>query len=161
MACHTKRSRDLSITAALLFIAATADARQITLAWDAVAEPSIAGYVVSYGPQSREVIAYPNSVDVGNLLSVQLNLPGDQYFFAVRAYDTEGKLSDFSLEVADALGVALSNPGDQFLSAGERVSLQLFARGVPVAYGASNLPPGLSIDSTTGRVFHPFAAFNK
>lgn len=62
------------VTAILTLGAANADARQITLAWDASSE-SAAGCVLFYGTESRDVAAYPYSVDVGNLLSVQLDLP--------------------------------------------------------------------------------------
>ena len=146
---HISRITVAAFVAALLLTAATVDARPITLVWDASPDPSVAGYIVSYGTEPG---TYSDSIDVGNLISWQVDLPGAQYYFAVRAYDADRNLSEFSLEVGDTEGVLLTNPGDQFSAAGDVVTLQLVATGSPVAYSAINLPPGLSIDPATGRI---------
>src|SRR6476660_8002331 len=108
-----------------LFAPAAAHARPITLAWDASAD-AVSGYVIFYGTQAG---VYPNSVDVGNLLSYQLDLPGDQYYFVVCAYDAAGNTSASSNEVAESSLIALANPGDQTDGAGAFVNLQLAASG--------------------------------
>ena len=149
---HTKRIKAVLIAAALLFAAANADARQITLTWDANQEPSVVGYLVYYGTQPREITEYDGIINVGNLLSVQLDLPGDQYFFAIRAYDADGNLSPLSLEVGETPNVALTNPGNQIGNAGDVVSLQLFATGDAMSYGAIGLPAGLVIDPLIGQI---------
>src|SRR5262245_14388833 len=134
------------ISILFLAFAADAEARLITLAWDASPD-QVSGYRVSYGTTPGN---YTTTVDVGNVLTWQTNLPGAQYYFAVRAYDASGNLSPFSLEVGDAAGVALTNPGDQSDPSGSVVNLPLTAVGSPVTYSATNLPAGLTINATTG-----------
>jgi hypothetical protein len=90
-------------------------------------------------------------VDVGNFTSYHIDLPGTQYYFAVQAY-TAGATSPLSAEVAESSVIALANPGDQTGAPGFSVSLQLVTTGAPVSYTATNLPGGLSIDSSTGRI---------
>ena len=49
----------------------------------------------------------------------------------------------------------VTNPGGQTSNEGDTVSLQIIATDVdgdPITYGASGLPPGLAIDSTTGLI---------
>ncbi len=64
----------------------TAQAVQITLAWDASAAPNVGGYTLHYGRSSRN---YTTSVDVGD----QTRYPwtglaaGTTYYFAVTVYD--------------------------------------------------------------------------
>ena len=61
----------------------SAQARQIVLAWDPSPEPNVTGYILFYGPLPG---VYTTSVDVGNLISYQIDLPGTQYYFALTAY---------------------------------------------------------------------------
>jgi hypothetical protein len=81
-------------------LAATIQAGQVTLIWDANPEPNLGGYTVYYGQISRN---YPSSVDVGNqttytLIGLQ---EGTTYYFAVKAYDITRMIhSDFSNEVS-------------------------------------------------------------
>src|SRR5262245_43579992 len=120
-----RRGRSAFLVMACVFAVLAANAaegRTITLTWEASTNPTVTGYQVSYGTQPG---TYTTTVDVGNLLSWQVDLPGSQYYFAVRAYDAAGNLSPYSLEVGDAAGVALRNPGDQSGVAGAAVSLQL------------------------------------
>jgi hypothetical protein len=133
----------------LVLAASSAQARPITLAWDPNPRPDVAGYVVFYGMQSH---VYTDFVDVGNLLAYQFNLPGPQYFFAVRAYTTYGAISPLSQELAESNGVTFTNPGDQGDSVGASVTLQMVVKGAPVSFAASNLPAGLSINPSTGRI---------
>jgi hypothetical protein len=133
--------------AAFLAMPASAQARPITLAWAANTESNLAGYVIGYGVQSGVYLTF---VDVGNVTTFTLDLPGSQYYFAVRAYNTAGASSAFSAEVADSSLILLANPGDQNDKAGASVSLPLVATGSPVSYGATNLPLGLSLNTATG-----------
>src|SRR5262245_2088948 len=107
---HTGRIRAIVIATALWLVAANVEAGQITVTWEASPEPSVRGYIVYYGVQPREVADYDGAVDVGNLLFVQFDLPGDQYFFAVRSYDADGNLSPYSLELGDTPTIVLTNP---------------------------------------------------
>jgi hypothetical protein len=62
----------------------------------------LSGFLVYYGTASRN---YMNSVDVGTSTSysINLNAPGATYYFAVKAYDAYGNLSDFSNEISTKL----------------------------------------------------------
>src|SRR6266849_9147516 len=76
-----------------------ASAASLTVAWDASASTTVAGYVISYGAQSG---VYTGQFDVGNQLSGQVTqlTAGATYFFAVQAYDTTGLMSLLSGEVS-------------------------------------------------------------
>ena len=73
-------------------------AAQITLEWDPVTHPDLAGYMVYYGTYSGE---YDDSVDVGNWTSATFaELEEDEtYYFAVTAYSAYGEESEYSNEV--------------------------------------------------------------
>jgi len=77
---------------------ALSNAAQVTLSWDPIAEPDLAGYKLHYGISSR---SYEFSVDVGNATSYTLSglLEGQIYYFAVTAYDRSQHDSVFSNEV--------------------------------------------------------------
>jgi hypothetical protein len=64
----------------------TANAGQVTLAWDMNSEPNVMGYKIYYGTASRN---YDWFIDVGNVTSITItDLPdGSRYYFAATAYD--------------------------------------------------------------------------
>ena len=72
---------------------------RITLAWDANAEPSVAGYRLHYGTRSGE---YTATIEAGASTEVTIEdlTPGQTYYFAVTAYDSEGDESEYSDEVS-------------------------------------------------------------
>jgi len=72
---------------------------QLTLAWDANVEPTLAGYKLYVGEASG---VYGSTIDVGNVTSVTVTTlqAGHLYFFAVSAYDQAGVESGFSNEVS-------------------------------------------------------------
>src|SRR6266480_1660122 len=146
---QTRLIRFATLALFLLIASARVEARPIALAWDANPEPEVTGYTLSYGTQPG---VYTTSVNVGNLISYLIDLPGVQYYFAVRAYTATGLTSSYSTEVAESSAITLTDPGDQIDASGFSVSLQLVATGVPVSYTATNLPGGLSINSSTGRI---------
>lgn len=94
----------------LAFAVPGSQAANVTLAWDANAEPDLAGYILYYGTASRN---YPNSVDVGNTNSHELtNLTaGQTYYFAVTAYDSQGNESAYSNEISHTIP-AVDSDGD-------------------------------------------------
>jgi hypothetical protein len=111
-----------------LALPAQAFAATVTLAWDPNTEPDIAGYRLSYGTVSGN---YSITVDVGNVTqwTVADLVAGQTYFFAVRAYNTENFISDYSSQVNhtvpvvvrtghltydSASGLWSSAPADQF-----------------------------------------------
>jgi hypothetical protein len=77
----------------------TAFAGQVTLAWDPVVAPALAGYKLYSGTSSG---AYTSTVDVRNVTTYTLTglTDGATYFFAVTAYDTVGNESGYSNEVS-------------------------------------------------------------
>jgi len=72
---------------------------QLTLAWDANVEPTLAGYRLYMGNSSG---VYSTSINVGNVTSVTVTTlqAGRLYFFAVTAYDQAGIESGFSNEIS-------------------------------------------------------------
>ena len=87
---------------ALLLWAAQAAAGQVSLAWDAVSAPTLAGYRLYYGQASQ---TYTADIDVGLTTSYIVTglTDGPIYYFAVTAYDTAGDESAFSNEVNTTL----------------------------------------------------------
>jgi hypothetical protein len=82
----------------LFVLAAAQQAYAITVTWNRNVEPTVTGYRVSYGTQPG---VHSTTVDVGNVISYQVNLPtGFKYYFVVRAYDVYGQVSPPSSEVS-------------------------------------------------------------
>jgi hypothetical protein len=122
--------------------------------WDPSPDASAIGYVVYI----RVPGGQPNAIDVGNTTSYGWNgaVDGQQYYVSVAAYAQGGVIGAPSTEVPRYTNRApsLANPGLQFATRGSSVSLQLSASdpdGSSLTYGASGLPPGLSINSA-GRI---------
>jgi hypothetical protein len=76
-----------------------AHSAEVTLTWDANTEPDPAGYRIYHGTSSG---VYPNVTDVGNMTTATISnlTAGQTYYFAVTAYDTEGRESGYSNEVS-------------------------------------------------------------
>jgi hypothetical protein len=143
---------------AVVFVTAlsipTAGADPITVLWDAnPAEEEILGYRVVVSNGSGVVGDY----DVGNQTFFVFPdaVAGVQYFFSVTGYNIHG--------VGDAAEVfgfsdappVLANPGNQASLTGESVVLQLGGSdlyGDPLTYGATGLPPGLTLNQNTGLI---------
>ena len=123
-----------------------AHADSITLLWDP-SQGTVTGYAVYVG-SSR--------VDVGNTTSytVPSAAAGQQYCFAVSAYNTngEGPKSGQVCGYSNQLPT-LTSPGNQSSKVGQAASLQLTGsdpEGLPITYTATGLPPGLFVGSATG-----------
>jgi hypothetical protein len=71
---------------------------EVTLTWDPVTHPDLAGYKTYYGTSGGD---YELSLDVGNSTSCTIADLEDEitYYFAVTAYSIYGEESDFSNEV--------------------------------------------------------------
>ena len=95
-------------------------AEQLTLAWDANSEPTLAGYKVYWGTSSAN---YSWSADAGAQTTytvVELS-PGATYYFAATAYDSARSESSFSSEKAYTVPATCTNtitPTSQVLGAG-------------------------------------------
>jgi hypothetical protein len=132
-------------------------AADITLAWDANAEPDLSGYKVYSGTASR---SYSGSVDVGNWTSCVMGglEPGKTYYFAAKAYNATGSESDYSMEVAynvpAACSFSLSPASQSYAASGGTGSVSVTAAStcswtaassaswLTVTAGASGTGPG-------------------
>ena len=95
--------RILACTAFLFACASTVEAVNVTAMWDTSTDPSVTGYLLSYGTQSG---TYSTFIDVGNATSRQISLSsGQRYYFAVQAYNTDLVYSPYSAEVMTDLTV--------------------------------------------------------
>ncbi len=141
-----------------LFLARAASADPITLAWDAnAASDNVIGYKVYVGTQPG---IYTQTTDVGNATSYVFPdaVAGQKYYFAVSAY-ASGPIE--GLKSTEASGwsnapPALVSPGNQSNVVGTAITpLQLQGSdpyGEPVSYSATNLPPGLTLQTSTGLI---------
>lgn len=77
----------------------SAQAVNLTLAWDLSTDPTAAGYNVYYGAAPR---VYTNMVSAGNTnyATVSNLLSGTTYYFAATTYNLAGLESDYSAEVS-------------------------------------------------------------
>ncbi len=92
--------RKLIMTGACVFAAIHASgAPSVTLAWDANAEPDIAGYELSYGVSSG---VYTSTADAGLSTTIEVGglTEGKTYYFVVSAYSTGGLKSLPSSQVS-------------------------------------------------------------
>ncbi len=113
---------------ALLFalcLVTPSHALDVTLAWDANAEPDLAGYNLYYktgssGPPYNGTGALEGNspIDVGNVTEFTIHglSNGVTYFFVVTAYDTEGLESAYSNEVSTSgvSTISITSPQDGF-----------------------------------------------
>jgi hypothetical protein len=123
-------------------------AAHISLAWDSVDDPALAGYRLYYGTASR---SYTAVVDVGTATDCSLENLTDRttYFVAVTAVDISGLESDYSNEVTvsfDENGTLVPIPaqsqGSMDAPLGEAVQTPL---------GAANVISGeVSTDTSEG-----------
>ena len=138
-------------------VARSVSADPITLQWDAnPASDNVIGYTVYIGTQSG---VYTQTVDVGNATTyVYPNaVAGTRYYFAVSAYTT-GPIS--GARSAEATGFSdapptLLNPGNQISTVGTAINplqLQGSDSDGPVSYAATGLPPGLTLQGSTGLI---------
>ncbi len=133
-----------------------------TATWDRNPESSVTGYRLSYGTQSG---VHPTSINVGNVVSYQFFPPaGALYYVVVQAYTATGALSPKSAEVVLDLRTTqppptqnqpptFTQPANQSSVQNTAVSLALQAsdpQGTAVRYAASGLPPGLTVNATSG-----------
>lgn len=103
----TNRTVRALIVVFTLLTASTADAAIVTLQWDQNTDPSVLGYIVSYGTQSG---TYTTTANVGNQASWSVTLnptATTTYYFAVQAFNSSGT-SGYSSQVSTI--IVLSQP---------------------------------------------------
>ena len=154
---------------AILFVSSTAQAKSVTLAWDANSEPDVIGYRVYYSigtagpPYSGTGAAEGDSpVDAGPNTTITLtNLPDDQnIYFSSTAYNSTGLESDYSISVMSAPVVINQPPvisGSPLTSilSGQSYSfvpLASDAEGQLLSFSISNQPAWSTFDAVTGRL---------
>ena len=115
-------------------------AANLTLAWDPSGDTAVTGFVLYYGTASR---SYTQQVNVGATTSYTLSglTVGTTYYFAVRAYNAAGVLSDFSEEVSGA-------PDPPPATTGCSTPDPFAAMGGGVCYAGGWWPPGSTPGST-------------
>jgi hypothetical protein len=98
-----------------LTLGSRAYAGTLTLEWDPDPEPSVTGYVLSYGTQSG---VYTTSIDVGAVTIKALSDLADDttYYFVVQAYDSLGDVSDPSAEIVGQTPAGINPPPPPSLS---------------------------------------------
>lgn len=148
--------RHVALTALLVAgVALPSVADTLTFMWDPLppGENPIS-YFVYVGPASG---VYTNVYDVGSqtFLVFPNAVPGQEYFFAVAAYDITGVGPYSEISGFSNAPPSLVNPGNQVGAVGAATTLQLVGvdpEGEPVTYGATGLPPGLSLAPGTGLI---------
>ena len=136
-----------------LALPVSAAADTITLAWDASPDPTVVGYrVYVEGPSG-----YNRSFDVGMSLIFAFTeaIAGQQYCFSVASYAAGSILGPRTSQVCGYSNMApvFAAVADRSSVIGQPVSLQLVAEdpeGQPLTYTATGLPPGLTLQSSTG-----------
>ncbi len=103
-----KAARLLALLASIVLLPATLHAAAVTVAWDANVESDVVGYVVFYGTQSG---VYTVTQSVGNITSWTVNnlTPGQTYYFAVEAVNSDGLTSPLSQEVSALIPATTSS----------------------------------------------------
>lgn len=135
------------VFAALLISGVPARAADVTLAWDANAEPDLSGYKVYSGTASR---SYSGSVDVGNWTRCVMGglEPGRTYYFAAKAYNATGSESEYSSEVVYNVPAAccysLSPPSQSYGSSGGTGSVSVSTAST-CGWTASSSAPWLAV----------------
>ena len=108
---NSRKLQILVVTSLLLLSSRVASAGSITLAWDAVADPSVVGYNVYWGTQSG---VHPNRVVNGTATTYTVTglADGTAYYFVVRAWNSSNMESNPSIEVSRRVGVPWPVAGD-------------------------------------------------
>jgi len=88
----------LFILVAIILCGVSAQAADVTLAWDANTETDLAGYKIYYGISSR---SYSPAINVGKVTQYTIKGLNDNtiYYFAAKAYDNDKNESDYSVEL--------------------------------------------------------------
>ncbi len=141
----------------LLLVTVRAFAGSVSLSWDPVSNPTLAGYKVYYGPA---VGNYTSSVDVGNVTTYTVvNLvEGQNYHFAVTDYDATHTESAFSNDVSAT--VAYSAPVAQFTASTTTGTAPLALNFTSTSIGSITTYAWTFGDGGTSTVQNPAHVYN-
>jgi len=131
----------------------SANADTITVGWDPQPDATVVGYMLYVeGPSG-----YSRSFDAGMNVVFPFTeaLAGQQYCFTVASYAAGPSVGPPSSPVCGYSNMApvFAGVSDRSTAVGQAVSLQLDANdpeGRPLTYTATGLPPGLTLQSSTG-----------
>jgi uncharacterized repeat protein (TIGR01451 family) len=84
---------------------AVAGPNDVTLLWNANAEPDVTGYQIAWGSSPG---SHPNLIDAGNVTAFTVTglTQNSTYYFVIQAYDGAGNFSPNSPEVSGVAGAA-------------------------------------------------------
>lgn len=139
----------------ILILTGNAYPAQVTLLWDPVTHPDLAGYKIHYGNCSRNYVV---TTDVGNQTSCTITdlVDTEPYYFAATAYDIYGNESDYSNEVSysSVNNSPVLNPiGTKTTVEGKLLQFAVMATdpdGDALSYSVNYLPAGANFDSANG-----------
>lgn len=145
MSVGARRSLTQTILVLVLFSFASAPALAgtISIAWDPVSDPDLAGYRVFWGASPNN---YTQSVDVGNVTSHTLTGLTDctTWYVAVKAYDDGGNESvSYSNEISGWPRPELTASSPSSAEQGRRLAVTItgsnFQQGATVDFGDPNM----------------------
>src|SRR6185503_19144533 len=147
-----------SITAIAALVCALAfpvasEADTMTLAWDPSPDPTVVGYMQYVEGPSGYSRTFDTGIDV--VFSFTEAVAGQQYCFTVASYAAGSTVGPRSSAVCGYSNMApvFTVVSDRSTVVGQAVTLQVNAYdpdGEPISYSAAGLPPGLSLQSSTG-----------
>jgi RHS repeat-associated protein len=136
--------------------------RTINTAWDAPADTSgIAAWAVVVDQTPSTLPSTATATQPGTTLTHTHTIPGagaGSWWVHVRGKDNAGNWSaaaaHFKVTLAPAFALVVADPGPQTVNRDTAVSLASSASGgtVPYTWSATSLPPGLSINATSGQI---------
>lgn len=125
--------------------------QSVTLAWDAVEEPGVQGYVVHVGTRTGE---YTRNVEVGSVLSFSLDglEYGTTYYLSVSAIGANGERSDYSPELILDVSLPPVPPSAAMASVGNETGTTTMMLQWSYPKSALNSYPEFIIESSTDLV---------
>src|SRR4051812_49322356 len=140
----------------LALVPCLAEAQTLNLAWDASPTANISGYYIYAGTSTGNYnVLSQVVVPAGQTTYAFQATPGVKYFFAVSAFLADGTESSRAGEVIGGIPT-LTQPANASGTVGTAITaVQLGGNdpdGGTLAYSAAGLPPGLSLNTATGRI---------